>query len=108
MNKGKTEQKRQELLEQNSQQAYVARNELKKKVHIPLSTAAKAALDAAVALKAEQKETAQACLKEIQAIAKKYHCALHATPVMIPRNDGTFVLAANVNITNLPLEEPTE
>ncbi len=115
----KTEEKRQKLFEENTllaQATKEARNkqveddraEKGKKAQIPLSSAARAALDAAIALKAEQKEHAQACLREIQAIAKKYNCSLHATPVIVPRNDGTFVLAANVNITNLPLEEPTE
>lgn len=115
----KTEQKRQELLEENillAQAAKEARNKQAeadriakgKKTIKPLSSAVKAALVAAVALKAEQKAAAKACLVEIQEVVKKHGCSIHATPIMIPSGNGTFVLAANINISTLSPEEPTE
>lgn len=77
-------------------------------VNRPLTPAMKAALEASVALEAERKTAAKACLKEVLEVCEKHRCRLHAMPIMMPRNDGTFVLAANPLISNLPPQMPDE
>lgn len=73
-----------------------------------LTPAQKKAIEAKTALEAEEKATAQACMKEVLEVCKKHNCRLHAQPITIPRQDGTFVLGAQPLISNLPTDLPAE
>jgi len=114
--KGKTARKRAQALnkaQEKSENSRKARSDAQSAkgsngVNKPLTKAQKAAFAAKAALEAEHKAETKACFAEIQEVLKKHGCRMLARPVTVPRNDGLFVLGADVVILKAPLEMSEE